>query len=61
MDFNGYVDRVNFLLTRMKVESRPDQQAYMDAFTNLVPADKLAASYARRIHLRRDPDDDSEE
>jgi hypothetical protein len=61
MDFNGYVDRVNFHLTRMNVDSRPSHQAYMEAYSNQVPPRKLAASYARRIHLRREQDDDSEE
>lgn len=61
MDFNGYVDRVNFHLTRLKVESRPSHQAYMEAYNNQVPAKKLASSYARRIHLRRESTDDSEE
>lgn len=52
MNFEGYVDRVEFHLKRLGVDSRPPQQAYIDAWNNQIPARKMAERYQRR--LRRD-------
>lgn len=54
MDFEGYVDRVEFHLKRLDVDPRPSQQEYLAAWNNQIPAKKMAQSYKRR--LRKDQD-----
>lgn len=48
MDFKGYVDRIEFHFDRLGVTERPDQQEYVDAWNNQIPAKKMAQSFARR-------------
>lgn len=58
MNFEGYVDRVDFHLDRLGVESRPNQSAYVDAWNNQIPARKMAESYQRRLHKSQKVEDD---
>jgi len=50
MDLDGYVDRVNYHLDRLGVESRPPLDAYVEAWNNETPARKMAETYKRRLH-----------
>lgn len=61
MNFEGYVDRVEFHLKRLGVASRPSQQAYVDAWNNQIPARKMAESYQRRLHKDQGEPNDSAE
>ena len=49
MDINGYVERVNYHLQRLGVESRPDFQLYLEAWNNQMPARRMAETYQRRL------------
>lgn len=58
MNFEGYVDRVDFHLDRLGVDSQPSQSAYIDAWNNQIPARKMAESYQRRLHKSQELKDD---
>jgi len=48
MNFEGYIDRIEFHFERMGVTARPSQQEYVDAWNNQIPAKKMAQTFARR-------------
>jgi hypothetical protein len=48
MDFNGYVDRIEYHFERLGVVARPSQQEYIAAWNNQTPAKQMAQSFARR-------------
>lgn len=52
MDFDGYVERVEFHFGRLGIEERPTQQEYVDAWNNQMAAKKLAETFARRQRSR---------
>lgn len=60
MDINGYVDRVNYHLERLGLESRPLMDVYVEAWNNQMPARKMAETYKRRFHRSQSTDDESE-
>ena len=48
MNFDGYVERVEFHFERLGVTERPTQREYIDAWNNQMPAKKMAETFARR-------------
>lgn len=59
MDFQGYVDRIEFHFKRLGVATRPSQQEYINAWNNQIPAKKMAQSFARRRKGERTPEGDT--
>ena len=59
MNFEQYVDRVNFHLERLKVEERPTQQNYVDAWNRQLAAKRMAESFSRRVKRGATPAPDA--
>lgn len=53
MDFQGYVDRIEFHFERLGVTARPSEQEYINAWNNQIPAKKMAQTFARRRGRKR--------
>jgi hypothetical protein len=49
VNFEGYVERVEFHFDRLGVAERPTQREYVDAWNNQMPAKKMAQTFARRL------------
>ena len=53
MDFQGYIDRIEYHFERLGVSERPSQQAYVNAWNNQIPAKKMAQTFARRHRSKK--------
>lgn len=53
MNFQGYIERVEFHFKRLGIKERPTEQEYVDAWNSQIPARKLAERFARRDRSKR--------
>jgi len=61
MDFQGYLDRIEFHFERLGVKARPSEQEYIDAWNNQIPAKKMAQTFARRQGRKRAAEGEGEQ